>query len=166
VFPPGAAEWHRLRLPEFVSINVSELYIENRKQGKFFLYIYMAHVRRKFFDLVEAHRSSFAITAWSLSGNCTRSKRRSRSRRAACGSTKAITAHYWILCTWLQEGLTKPSRKSDTTAAVRYALGLWEALVRYCVADRLQGRRIRGPRNPVHVCAVLTHPHMHATCSL
>jgi hypothetical protein len=33
-------------------------------------------------------------------------------------------------------------------------------------ANRVQGRGIRGPRNPVHVCAVLTHPHMHANCSL
>ena len=31
---------------------------------------------------------------------------------------------------------------------------------------QLQGRWIRGPRNPAQVCAVLTHPHMQATCSL
>jgi hypothetical protein len=31
---------------------------------------------------------------------------------------------------------------------------------------QLQGRRIRGPKNPLHVCSILTHPHMHATCSL
>src|SRR5260370_8166151 len=39
---------------------------------------------------------------------------------------------------WLQAGLSKLSRKSDTTAAVRYALGVWEALVRYCDDGRIE----------------------------
>jgi hypothetical protein len=34
--------------------------------------------------------------------------------------------------------LAKLSRKSDTTNAVRYALTLWEALVRYCDQGRLE----------------------------
>jgi transposase len=33
---------------------------------------------------------------------------------------------------WFTICLSKLSRKSDTTAAIRYALGLWEALTRYC----------------------------------
>jgi transposase len=33
---------------------------------------------------------------------------------------------------WFEVSLTKLSRKSDTTAAIRYALGLWQALTRYC----------------------------------
>ena len=33
---------------------------------------------------------------------------------------------------WFEVSLTKLSRKSDTTAAIRYALGLWPALTRYC----------------------------------
>jgi transposase len=32
---------------------------------------------------------------------------------------------------WLEDTLGKLSRKSDTALAVRYALGRWEALVRY-----------------------------------
>jgi len=32
---------------------------------------------------------------------------------------------------WLEETLGKLSRKSDTALAVRYALGRWEALLRY-----------------------------------
>jgi Transposase IS66 family len=31
----------------------------------------------------------------------------------------------------------KLSRKSDTTAAIRYGLALWEALTRYCDDGRL-----------------------------
>jgi len=33
---------------------------------------------------------------------------------------------------WLEETLGKLSRKSDTALAVRYALGRWKALLRYC----------------------------------
>ena len=32
---------------------------------------------------------------------------------------------------WMETCLTKLSRKSDTTAAIQYALGRWEALTRY-----------------------------------
>lgn len=39
---------------------------------------------------------------------------------------------------WLESSLTKLSRKSDTTAAVKYALGLWPALVRYAEDGRLE----------------------------
>jgi len=33
---------------------------------------------------------------------------------------------------WFEETLGKLSRKSDTAMAVRYALGRWEALMRFC----------------------------------
>jgi transposase len=39
---------------------------------------------------------------------------------------------------WLEETLGKLSRKSDTARAVRYALGRWDALVRYCDDGRLE----------------------------
>jgi transposase len=39
---------------------------------------------------------------------------------------------------WLEETLGKLSRKSDTSLAVRYALGRWEALMRYCDDGRLE----------------------------
>ncbi len=39
---------------------------------------------------------------------------------------------------WLEETLRKLSRKSDTAVAVRYALGRWEALLRYCDNGRLE----------------------------
>ena len=37
-----------------------------------------------------------------------------------------------------EDWLTKLSRKSDTTAAIRYALTLWPALIRYCDDGRLE----------------------------
>ena len=39
---------------------------------------------------------------------------------------------------WLEETLGKLSRKSDIALAVRYALGRWEALMRYCDNGRLE----------------------------
>ena len=40
-FPPRAAEWHRLRSVNFSVSTLSDLYIENRKRGGFFLYIFV-----------------------------------------------------------------------------------------------------------------------------
>jgi hypothetical protein len=40
-FPPRAAEWQRLRLLSFSVSTLSELYIENRNLGEFFLYIFV-----------------------------------------------------------------------------------------------------------------------------
>jgi transposase len=39
---------------------------------------------------------------------------------------------------WLEETLVKLSKKSDTAVAVRYALGRWKALLRYCDDGRLE----------------------------
>src|SRR5215831_6537085 len=39
---------------------------------------------------------------------------------------------------WFEVSLTKLSRKSDTTATIRYALTLWPALTRYCDDGRLE----------------------------
>ena len=39
---------------------------------------------------------------------------------------------------WFEVSLTKLSRKSETTAAIRYALGLRRALTRYCDDGRLE----------------------------
>jgi len=39
---------------------------------------------------------------------------------------------------WFEVSLTKLSRKSDTTAAIRYALTLWPALTRYCDNGHLE----------------------------
>ena len=39
---------------------------------------------------------------------------------------------------WFEVSLTKLSRKSDTTTAIRYALTLWPALTRYCDDGHLE----------------------------
>jgi len=48
---------------------------------------------------------------------------------------------------WFEEMLGKLSRKSDTALAVRYALGRWEALMRYCDDGRLEIGRVENRRS-------------------
>jgi len=39
---------------------------------------------------------------------------------------------------WLEASLAKLSKKSDTSAAIRYALARWDALVRFCDDGRIE----------------------------
>ncbi len=48
---------------------------------------------------------------------------------------RALVARYPL---WFEESLSKLSRKSDTTAAIRYALSRWEAPVRYGDDGRIE----------------------------
>jgi len=100
-----------------------------------------AHVRRKFYDLLVAHKSPVAQEALEriaalyaieseIRGRPPNERREVRQARARplLGSLRA----------WLESCLPKLSQKSDTTAAVKYALGLWPALVRYADDGRLE----------------------------
>ncbi len=100
-----------------------------------------AHVRRKFYDLVVAHKSPVAQEALEriaglyaiekeIRGRPPEERRNVRKER----SRPLLES----LKRWLEETLGKLSRKSDTALAVRYALGRWEALVRYCDDGRLE----------------------------
>ena len=94
----------------------------------------MAHVRRKFYDLQVAHKSPVAQEALEriatlyaiekeIRGHPPQERREVRQARARplLVSMRA----------WMETSLTKLSRKSDTTAAIQYALTRWEALTRY-----------------------------------
>src|SRR6266849_9366524 len=89
-----------------------------------------AHVRRKFYDLQTAHKSPVAIEAIERIAGlyAIESEIRNLRSRPLLDSLKQ----------WLEETLGKLSRKSDTAIAVRYALGRWEALLRYCDNGRLE----------------------------
>src|SRR6516164_6224155 len=100
-----------------------------------------AHVRRKFYDLQEAHQSPMAIAALEriaglyavendIRGRAPEERREIRKARSR--------PQLESLKQWLEETLGKLSRKSDTALAVRYALGRWEALLRYCDDGRLE----------------------------
>lgn len=101
----------------------------------------MAHVRRKFFDLYEAHKSPVAKEALEriaalyaieeeIRGRAADERREVRQQR----SRPLLEA----LKQWLEEILGKLSKKSDTARAVRYALGRWDALLRFCDDGRME----------------------------
>jgi transposase len=100
-----------------------------------------AHVRRKFYDLQQAHASPIASEAleriaalYAIEGEI---RGRPPDERQQVRHTRARPL-LQSLYDWFEVSLTKLSRKSDTTAAIRYALGLWAALTRYCDDGRLE----------------------------
>ncbi len=100
-----------------------------------------AHVRRKFYDLQQAHASPIASEALERIAALYAVEKEIRGRppdeRQQVRTTRAQPL-LQPLHEWFEVSLTKLSRKSDTTAAIRYALGLWEALTRYCDDGRLE----------------------------
>jgi transposase len=100
-----------------------------------------AHVRRKFYDLHAAHKSPVAAEAMERIGALYAIEKEIRGRppeeRREVRNTRARPL-LESLKLWLEETLTKLSRKSDTALAVRYALGRWAALLRYVDDGRLE----------------------------
>jgi transposase len=94
-----------------------------------------AHVRRKFYELQQAHASPIATQAIERIGQLYAIESEIRGRppdeRREVRQARARPL-LQSLHGWLESCLAMLSRKSDTTAAVRYALTLWHALVRYC----------------------------------
>jgi transposase len=100
-----------------------------------------AHVRRKFYDLYVAHKSPVAQDAlrrigelYAIEGDI---RGRSPEKRRAVRHERSRPL-LESLKQWLEETLVKLSKKSDTAQAVRYALGRWEALLRYVDDGRLE----------------------------
>lgn len=101
----------------------------------------LAHIRRKFYDLVEAQRSPIATEAVRRIGELYAIEREIRGRspdlrkqvRQARARPLLDSMH-----AWMQHSLTRLSRKSDVAAAIRYALTLWTALVRYADDGRIE----------------------------
>ncbi len=93
-----------------------------------------AHVRRKFYDLEQTHASPVAREALVRIGalygieETIRGKPPDERRAVRQAQSKPLLDS---LRQWFEATLSKLSRKSDTTVAVRYALSRWDALVRY-----------------------------------
>ena len=100
-----------------------------------------AHVRRKFYDLVVAHKSPVAQEALRRIGELyaveadIRGTQPAERRQVRNERSRPLLKS---LKQWLEETLLKLSRKSDTALAVRYALGRWEALLRYVDDGRIE----------------------------
>src|SRR6266853_843662 len=101
----------------------------------------MAHVRRPFYELYEAHKSAVAKEALEriaalyaieeeIRGRSAEERREGRNAR----SRPLLES----LKKWFEETLGKLSMKSDTTKAIRYALGCWDALMRFCDDGHLE----------------------------
>ena len=100
-----------------------------------------AHVRRKFYDLHVAHKSVVAAEAIERIGKLYAIEKEIRGHPAeARREIRNARARPLLesLKQWLHETLGKLSRKSDTALAVRYALGRWESLLRYCDDGRIE----------------------------
>jgi transposase len=100
-----------------------------------------AHVRRKFYDLQVAHKSPVAqgaleriATLYAIESEI-RGRPPGERRDVRQARARPLLDSFKE---WLESSLAKLSRKSDTTAAVKYALSLWPALVRYVEDGRLE----------------------------
>jgi transposase len=100
-----------------------------------------AHVRRHFYDLEQAHASAVAgetlVRIGALYGieEEIRGRPPDERRKVRQARTKPLLES---LRQWFETTLTKLSRKSDTTAAIRYALTRWGALTRFVDDGRIE----------------------------
>lgn len=101
----------------------------------------LAHIRRKFYDLMEAHRSPIATEAVERIGALYAIEKEIRGRppdeRRGVRNTRSRPL-LDAMHAWLETSLSKLSRKSDTSAAIHYALARWDAFVRYCDDGRIE----------------------------
>jgi transposase len=100
-----------------------------------------AHVRRKFYDLQQAHASPVAHEALERIGALygieeqIRGKPPDERRAVRQAQSKPLLDS---LRAWFETTLSKLSRKSETTAAIRYALSRWDALTRFVDDGRIE----------------------------
>jgi transposase len=101
----------------------------------------MAHIRRKFYDLMEAQRSPIATEAVQRIAPLYAIEKEIRGRSPAERQTIRDARARPLLDamkTWFEASLPKLSRKSDNAAAIHYALARWDALMRYCDDGRIE----------------------------
>ncbi len=100
-----------------------------------------AHARRKFYDLHEARPSALTTEALHRIGELygieakIRGKPPHERQQVRQAEAKPLIDD---LERWLRGMLEKLSRKSDTSAAILYALNLWPALARYCYDGQIE----------------------------
>jgi transposase len=113
----------------------------NREGGAVTLAHCWAHVRRKFFDIAQGSPSPIAAEALKriaiLYQIETEIRGRSAEARRAVRQDRAKPA-VEALKVWLMERLAEVSGKSVIAGAIRYALGLWEGLIRFLDDGRIE----------------------------
>src|SRR5579863_5485325 len=100
-----------------------------------------AHVRRKFHDLYQAHRSPIAQEALERIGQLYAIEQEIRGRspdeRKEVRQTRSRPL-LELMQAWWKATLAKLSQKSDVAMAIRYALDRWSALLRFCEDGRIE----------------------------
>jgi len=142
--PDRKGEHPQLHLREFTGILQADAYAgfnQLYENGRIQEAACWAHVRRKFYELMEAHQSPVATEAVERIGAlyAIESEIRGRApdeRRTVRQSRSRPLLDAMRL--WLDASLAKLSKKSDTSAAIRYALARWDALVRFCDDGRIE----------------------------
>jgi transposase len=100
-----------------------------------------AHVRRKFFDLEQAHESPVASEALARIAQLYGIERDIRGRSPdERGQVRQSRSRPLLdqMQEWLHATLAKLSKKSAVTSAINYALGRWAALLRFCEDGRIE----------------------------
>jgi len=100
-----------------------------------------AHVRRKFYDIFAATASPSAAEALQRIGALYEIEAQIRGRdraerqrmRQEHSLPLLVELHRWLLAT-----VRKLSRKSELAGAIHYALGRWQALIRFCEDGRIE----------------------------
>ena len=104
-----------------------------------------AHARRKFYDIFVATSSSVAGEALVRIKLLYQIERQIRGSSAEVRRTERQGQALPILQSlheWLTRTYAQVSRKSDLAEAIGYALGNWDALVRYCEDGRIEIGRV------------------------
>src|SRR5215471_13107257 len=100
-----------------------------------------AHVRRKFHDLYQGHRSPIAKEALERIAQLygieqeIRGRSPSERKQARLAQSRPLLE---AMHAWWKATLSKLSPKSDVAVAIRYALERWSALLRYCEDGRIE----------------------------
>src|SRR3984885_1420159 len=100
-----------------------------------------AHVRRKFHDLYQAHRSPIAKEALERIGQLYGIEQEIRGRSPAeRKEVREVRSRPLLqsMHAWWKATLAKLSQKSDVAVAIRYALDRWNALLRFCEDGRVE----------------------------
>jgi transposase len=100
-----------------------------------------SHVRRRFFDLHQAHQSPIAAEALRRIGELygIESEIRGRPPEERCEVRIARSRQLLeTLRDWFERTLTTISRKSELAKSIRYALARWLSLLRYCDDGRIE----------------------------
>ena len=120
-----------------------EVYVFRGRRGDLIKILFhcMAHIRRKFFDLVVAHQSPIATEAVERIRALYRIEEEIRGRpadeRRQVRNARARPL-FESMRRWLEDSRLQLAPKSETAAAIRYVLSLWDSLSRYLDDGRIE----------------------------